>query len=262
MAANASASAVAAAGPAALRWPGPAGTYHHPKLATGAIDQIGVGTHRTRPLVSATRPPVLGITGNIATGKSLVAGFLSTRGASLIDSDQVVHELYRHGNPVADRVAQRFGTDLLGPAGIDRARLGALVFADPQALAELEAIVHPAVFAAVAATIDDAPPQTPQVIEAIKLVEGQNAWLLDALWVLDSPRRDQIARLRRGRNLTDERARMRVNAQSPAADKLQLFQQLRPGLPAQVIGNHGSVAMLHRTVEREWERFLNYCAGQ
>ena len=212
--------------------------------------------------MNSTRPPVLGLTGNIATGKSLVSGWLADRGATVIDSDRIVHEMYGPDHPVATRVGERFGADLIGPGGVDRAKLGELVFADPAALAELEAIVHPAVFEAVGALIAKAPPATPHVIEAIKLVEGRNVRLLDALWVLESPRREQIARLRRSRNLSAEQAGLRIGAQSSAAEKLELFQNRRPGTPARIIGNHVSLTDLERGIDREWERFLDYCAGQ
>lgn len=212
--------------------------------------------------MNPTRPPVLGLTGNIATGKSLVAGWLADRGATVIDSDRVVHDLYRPDHPVARRVAERFGAEILGPGGIDRAKLGALAFADPAALADLEAIVHPAVFEVVGAAIAAAPPSSPQVIEAIKLVEGQNAGLLDSLWVLESPRAEQIERLRRSRGLNARDAGLRIRAQSPAAEKLALFRRRRPGTPARILPNRDSVAEFERSIEREWRRFLSYCAGQ
>lgn len=212
--------------------------------------------------MNPTRPPVLGITGNIATGKSLITGWLADRGATVIDSDQIVHELYGPDHPVAISVGERFGADLIGPGGVDRAKLGELVFADPRALVDLEAIVHPAVFEAVGSAIAKAPPATPHVIEAIKLVEGQNVRLLDALWVLESPRRDQIERLRRSRDLSAEQAGLRIGVQSSAAEKLELFQDRRPGIPARIICNHGSLTDLELSVDREWERFLDYCAGQ
>ena len=212
--------------------------------------------------MNPTRPPVLGITGNIATGKSLVAGWLADRGASVIDSDRIVHDLYGPAHPVARLVGERFGADLIGPGGVDRAKLGEMVFADPGALAELEAIVHPAVFEAVGAAIANAPPGEPHVIEAIKLVEGRNVRLLDALWVLESPREEQIERLRRGRQLSAEQAELRIGAQSSAAKKLEIFRSRRPGAPARILSNQGSLATLERSIDREWQRFLNYCAGQ
>ena len=209
-----------------------------------------------------SRPPVLGITGNIATGKSLVTGWLSSLGATVIDSDRIVHELYRPDHPVAGRVAARFGAEIVGPQGVARSKLGELVFADPQAMADLEAIVHPAVFEAVAEILAEAPLQHPHVIEAIKLVEGENAVLLDSLWVLESPRREQIARLASSRNLSPEEAALRIDAQSPANAKLELFRTRRPGVPARIVANRDSVGELRRVIECEWERFLAYCAGQ
>lgn len=217
---------------------------------------------RNKPLMKPTRPPVLGITGNIATGKSLVSGWLAERGATVIDSDRVVHDLYRPGQPVAKQVADRFGAGLIGPRGVERSKLGALVFGDPRALADLEAIVHPAVFEVVGAVIAKAPPGSPHVLEAIKLVEGQNVRLLDALWVLDSSHEQQAERLSCSRNLSAEEAAIRIGSQSPAAEKLELFRRRRPGVPARIIPNQGTLAMLELCIGRAWDRFLAYCSGQ
>ena len=91
---------------------------------------------------------VIGLTGNIATGKSVVAGMLAELGAEVIDADALAHQVTQAGTPAWQRVVDEFGQDILRLDGeIDRARLGAHVFSDPQALARLEAIVHPAVIA-------------------------------------------------------------------------------------------------------------------
>ena len=107
----------------------------------------------------ATRPrPVrIGLTGPIGCGKSTVAAYLATRGAIVIDADQVARQVTGPGEPATAEIAARFGHDLLGPHGeLDRAALGRIVFADPAALADLEAIVHPAVRPLILAAIDAA----------------------------------------------------------------------------------------------------------
>jgi Dephospho-CoA kinase (EC 2.7.1.24) len=132
-------------------------------------------------------PYIIGLTGNIATGKSTVARMLRDLGATVIDADRVAHEVMRAGTPVHRAVVETFGPQVLRPDGeIDRARLGAVVFSDPQALAQLEAIVHPAVLEEVARRIAAAP--TPVVVvEAIKLIESGMAEAFDALWVTTCP---------------------------------------------------------------------------
>ena len=208
-----------------------------------------------------TRPPVLGLTGNIATGKSLVAAHLRDLGAIVIDSDLVVRRLYRRTDPVARAVAARFGPHLLGPAGIDRRALGQMVFGNSEALTDLEAIVHPAVIAEVAGAIARAPAGQPHVIEAIKLAESGNALLLDELWVLDSPRTAQIARLVSSRGLSREQVRLRIDSQSSAEDKLALFARRRPGTRARLIENAGSRQSLLALVGRSWWNFLSARGG-
>jgi len=87
---------------------------------------------------------IVGLTGNIGTGKSTVAGMLADLGAKVIDADKVAHEVMRAGTSAHAAVVEAFGSEVLTPVGeIDRKRLGALVFANSMALARLEAIVHP-----------------------------------------------------------------------------------------------------------------------
>src|SRR5437764_597477 len=89
---------------------------------------------------------IIGLTGNIACGKSQVAGILRELGAELIDADRVAHELLEPGTPEYGRIVERFGREILLPDGaIDRRKLGGVVFADPVALRDLEQILHPAV---------------------------------------------------------------------------------------------------------------------
>ena len=95
-------------------------------------------------------PYILGLTGNIASGKTTVGLMLLELGASTyVDADQAVHELYLPGQPLVARLAEQFGRGIVNAeGGVDRARLGELVFGDPEQLERLEALVHPAVQAA------------------------------------------------------------------------------------------------------------------
>ena len=192
------------------------------------------------------RPCLIGLTGNIATGKSEVAQMLAGLGALVVDADKVAHEVMRPGGLAYDAVVQAFGPEILAADGlIDRARLGAIVFRDPAALRRLEAAVHPAVVARVEERIAQARERV-VVVEAIKLVEAGIHRGYDALWVVTAPRPLQIARLVATRGLTEAEAALRVDAQPPQEEKAALADW--------VIVNDGHLDELRRKVEAGWEK--------
>jgi len=162
---------------------------------------------------------VIGLTGNIAMGKSLVRRMLEHLGAYTIDADTLVHQAMAPGAPAYKPVVLTFGTWILdAEKRIDRARLGAIAFAHPEAMRRLEAITHPIVERA----IDTLVARTPRrfvVIEAIKLVEGPLAEWVDAIWVVNASEETQVARLVK-RGLSRQEALKRIRAQNPQADKL------------------------------------------
>jgi dephospho-CoA kinase len=164
---------------------------------------------------------LLGLTGNIATGKSTVAKMLEDLGATVIDADALVHELQRQGTPVYDDIVAAFGPGILtGTGEIDRKSLGAIVFGDPDQLRRLEDIVHPAVLIESARRIMEAP--TPVVVyEAIKLIEAGRADMCDALWVVIARPDAQLQRLMRDRQMSEAEARQRIEAQPPQAEKIR-----------------------------------------
>lgn len=190
---------------------------------------------------------VIGITGNIGTGKSTVLELLRRRGACIIDADKVAHEVMSPGEAAYEGVAKAFGPDILQADGsIDRKRLGEIVFANPDRLSLLEQIVHPAVFAQLSATIDDAGEQV-VFIEAIKLLEaGMSITLCDQVWVVTAPIAQQIERLMRTRHMSHAEAEVRMSLQSP-----QPFKVAQADL---VIHNDGSMADLQAQVETAWQR--------
>jgi dephospho-CoA kinase len=166
-------------------------------------------------------PLVIGLTGGIGTGKSTVLADLVALGAEGIDADRVAHEVMAPGGPVYAEIVAEFGRDILTADGqINRGQLGQRVFADPAAMAWLEAIVHPAVGEALAARV--AASNAPAVvIEAIKLLEaGLSRRLCDQVWVTSCTRRQQIARLRASRDMSEAEVRRRVAAQMPAAQMI------------------------------------------
>jgi dephospho-CoA kinase len=163
---------------------------------------------------------IIGLTGNIATGKSAVMRLAAERGALTIDADRIVHELLDGDPAIQEAVVAAFGPVVRRPDGrINRAALGRVVFDDAAALRRLESILHPAVRGEIARRVADA--AAPVVmIEAIKLLEGPLAELCDRIWVTTCSRETQLARLRVCRGLDESAATARVDAQNPQAEKI------------------------------------------
>jgi dephospho-CoA kinase len=158
---------------------------------------------------------VIGMIGPIGCGKSTVAGWLAERGAAIIDADRLTRDVMAPGDPVTETILARFGADYRRPDGsLDRAALGRLVFADPERLAELESIVHPAVARLERDAILAADRLVPAVIvlEAIKLVEAGHASWCDEVWLVICGPKAQLARLI-GRGMDESDARQRIAAQ-------------------------------------------------
>lgn len=163
---------------------------------------------------------VIGLTGNIATGKSAVMDMAAEKGALILDADSVVHHILDGDSGVQTEVARAFGPQVRLPdGGIDRNALAAIVFKDPAALQRLEQIVHPAVRRDLLQRIDESRASV-VVIEAIKLLEGGLAEECDQIWVTRCPVEKQIERLMVCRGMDRETATVRVNAQSPQEEKV------------------------------------------
>ncbi len=195
------------------------------------------------------RPDVylIGITGNIATGKSTIDGMLAAKGAHVLDADRVVHELQRKGLPTWQRIVERFGREILGADGeLDRAKLGQMVFADADALRDLELIVHPAVRDEERRRILEAPAGTVLVVDAIKLFESGMADSCDTVWAITAPAEQQLERLRRQRSMADEVAWQRIRAQPPQEEKTAMADV--------IIDNGGSLEAAQRQVDDAWDR--------
>jgi dephospho-CoA kinase len=192
----------------------------------------------------ADGPYVIGLTGNIATGKSTVAAMLERLGACVIDADRLAHWTMRAGTGVNAGIAARFGADVLTRDGeIDRRRLGAIVFADAVALRDLEALVHPAVVKETLRRLQ-ACQRAVAVVEAIKLLEAEMQRYCRAIWVVTSPRAVQMERLVRTRGLSEAEAILRIDAQPPQEDKVARADV--------VIDNGGNLEDTWRQVVRAW----------
>ena len=188
---------------------------------------------------------VIGLTGNIAVGKSQVLQQLEALGAGVIDADRVARQVLQPDGAAFAAVVAAFGESLLDAQGhIDRTALGRIVFADAAALARLEALTHPVIRRQIDSLVAAAP-QDVVVIEAIKLLESPLVDAVDAVWVVDAAPETQLARLTTQRGMTAVAARQRVRAQNPQADKLA-----RADL---IIRNDGSLAELQQRVSAAWE---------
>ena len=187
---------------------------------------------------------VIGLTGNIATGKSVVRKMLEHLGAYGIDADALGHRAIAKDAPGYQAVVDSFGKWILAPDGqIDRAKLARVVFLDPEALAQLEAIVHPLVRQAVDILIRRAR-QKVIVIEAIKLLEGPLRQACDTIWVTYTQKEIQIGRLTQKRGMGSAVAHQRVNAQSAQLDKVVAANT--------VIHNEGSFENTWEQVTKAW----------
>lgn len=194
-------------------------------------------------------PYILGITGNIASGKTSIGLMLLELGAySYSDADQAVHELYLPGQPLVARLVEAFGPDILdAEGGIDRQRLGNLVFGNPEALRRLESIVHPAVQGALVEHLRRIPEGEVGVLDAVKLVESGYAPLCHAVWVVECPEEVQYERMVTQRGLSPEQARARLTSQPPLAPKLAVAKE--------IIHNDGTLEDLRTQVTAAWQRF-------
>ncbi len=205
-------------------------------------------------MVKALPPQhIIGLTGNIASGKTTVAHILQDLGAEVIDADELAHEVLDVGTTETAAVFSTFGDGVAAPTGaVDRAALGQIVFADPQALAALEGIVHPSVRARIREQLARSSAQV-AVVEAIKLLEGPLAHEVDSIWVVAAPRALRRQRLTHDRAMDPTVADARLDGQPPEEDKI--------GRADLVIHNDGSPRALRSAVEAAWYALLQQLAA-
>ena len=191
---------------------------------------------------------VIGLTGNIGTGKSVVRRMLEHLGAYGIDADALVHRAMAKGAPAYEPILEAFGRYILDKdAEIDRGKLGRLVFSDAEALAQLEGILHPLVEQAVDLIVRRSS-QKVIVIEAIKLLESRLADYCDNIWVVYSPPEIQLHRLTNLRGMHEKDARQRIASQIP--------QENRLARATVVIKNVSTFEDTWRQVTTAWQRHV------
>lgn len=188
----------------------------------------------------------MGLTGGIGSGKSTVGQLLVERGAHLVDADALVRELQEPGMPVFEAMVERFGPGIVADDGtLDRQAVADLVFNDAGALADLNAIVHPAVGLAVYERIASHEGTDHLVIADIPLLaEGNSAIDLAGVIVVDVPEEAQVERLVAYRGFSEEDARARMSRQASRQERLAKADR--------VIDNSGTVADLEAQIDDLW----------
>jgi dephospho-CoA kinase len=192
---------------------------------------------------------LIGLTGGIGSGKSTVATMLAERGAVIVDADQIAREVVEPGGPAYQPMIDRFGPDVVRPDGtLDRPAIAAKAFATPEALADLNAITHPAIRAVMAERIAEHVGSDGVVVVDIPLLAegGPSAYGLVGVIVVDTPVEAAVRRLIDARGLTEVDARARVAAQASREDRRKLADV--------VIDNAGSRDDLAAQVDEAWAR--------
>jgi len=198
-------------------------------------------------------PYVIGLTGNIACGKTTVAAMLRELGAEIIDADKVAHQIMAPPGPVFDSLVREFGPEIVAANGsIDRKKLGQIVFGDPAALRRLDELVHPHTSSAIRHLIARSTSAV-VVVEAIKLIESGTYRACDSVWIVTCEPRQQVERLVNLRGLGDAEAERRVRAQAPISTKLSYASV--------VIDASQSLADTRRQVVDAWQRFVGPILG-
>lgn len=195
---------------------------------------------------------ILGVTGNIASGKSSVAKEFKKRGAVIVDADQLARDVVRRGSATLAGLVATFGEGILRPDGsLDRKRLGDLVFADAGARAKLNAIVHPAIASLAVERLEELKKKSdcPLIVyEAPLLFEVKAENRVDKVLVVKVDEQEQLNRLMKRDGLSLSEAKKRVDAQMPQEEKLRRADY--------IIDNSAVFEKTQEQVERLWEKLV------
>ncbi len=193
---------------------------------------------------------ILGLTGGIAAGKSVVARRLKELGAVHVDADAIAREVVEPGTPGLDAIRRRFGAGVIAPDGtLDRAALGAIVFSDADARSDLNRITHPAVWRRsreLFAEAAEADPDAIVVYDVPLLAEGTRRDEFDRIVVVHAPREERLRRLVELRGMTAEEATRRIEAQASDEERLAIADE--------VLDTGGTLDETLRQVDDLWTR--------
>jgi dephospho-CoA kinase len=193
---------------------------------------------------------IIGLTGNIGSGKSLVSRRLRELGAQVINTDIVAREVVASGTPALEKIVRKFGREALRSNGtLDRKYIGSKVFGDPNALTSLNAIVHPQIRKELIKQIKTFKRQKkvePKilVIEAPVLIEAKMQNLVDEVWLVTADEETKLKRVMTRDGLTEEEVRLRQAAQIPQEEKKAYAHR--------IINNNGNIKDLFAQVDKLW----------
>jgi len=194
----------------------------------------------------------IGLTGGIGSGKSTVAQILGEFGAPILDADKVAHTTYAPGGPAYDAVVAAFGAQVVAPdRTIDRKKLGAIVFGNPERLNKLTSIVWPATFEGIRRNVTElraSGAKLPIVVEAAILIEANWQPLFDEIWLVRAPREQVVTRIEIQRGLKPSETEARIRA--------QLSDEERAKHATLVIENNGSIDELRDMLKEIWAAAL------
>jgi dephospho-CoA kinase len=196
---------------------------------------------------------VIGLTGGIASGVTLVAGMFRDLGAVVIEADQVSREVARPGTDVVERIREAFGREIIAPDGtLDRRRLGEIIFKDPAARARLNAITHPAIRRRIWERLQEVRRERPEAVVIVDIpllldTSGPETFDLDGVIVVTATREQQVARTMIRDGLSQDEAQRRVDAQRPVA--------LKAADADWVIDNTASIDQTRKQVQALWTDF-------
>ncbi len=200
---------------------------------------------------------LIGLTGGIASGKSVVAARLAEHGAVVVDADQIAREVVEPGTPALARIAEEFGDSVIASDGsLDRAALGALIFSSPEKRLALNAITHPAVLDRSRALFDAAGAADPDAIvvyDVPLLVDGGRAEEFELIVVVNANTETRISRMMELRGMSHDEALHRLNSQATNTERLAIADV--------VIDSNGT---LERTLEQAdalWEKLSARVGG-
>lgn len=188
---------------------------------------------------------LVGLTGGIGSGKSTVSAMLAARGAVIIDADAITRDVQQPGSDVVQKIAERFGRDVVDAHGaLLRQRVADVVFSDPQALKDLNAIVHPAVGAEIARRVDELAATDEIVVLDIPLLTENPRRGIQGKIVVDVPVEVQVERLVRYRGFTEGDVRARIARQASREERLRDADF--------VVDNSGTVDELDAQIAELW----------
>ncbi len=193
----------------------------------------------------------IGLTGNIAMGKSAVLSRLRALGAAVIDADEISRDLTKKGGAALEPICMAFGDDFFKAGELDRKKLGKLVFSDAKSRKKLNKIVHPLVYDIIKARIAEAAEAgEPAIVLDIPLLyEADMQSLCDEVWLVHTSEETQLGRLITRDGITTDEARLRISSQLPIERKKQLADKL--------IDNSGPLDALHRQVDALWHEAVS-----